>query len=68
MNNSAKIFCPMPNPKPETNYEVVNIISLEFADGLGASIVLDRLSKGPESYLEMRLDGEFASIHTSIGG
>ena len=29
---------------------------------------IDRLSKGPERYLDMRLDGEFASIHTSIGG
>jgi len=67
-DNPVKIFCHMPNPEPETNYEVINTISLEFADGRGASIVLDRLSKGPESYLEMRLDGEFASIHTSIGG
>ncbi len=67
-DNPVRIFCHMPSPKPETNHEVVNIISLEFADGRAASIVLDRLSKGPESYLEMRLDGEFASIHTSIGG
>ena len=67
-DHPTKIFCHMPNPKPETNYEVVNISSLEFADGRAASSVLDRLSKGPESYLDMRLDGEFASIHTSIGG
>jgi predicted dehydrogenase len=31
-------------------------------------MMLNRLSKGPERYLDMRLDGEFASIHTSIGG
>ena len=64
----VKIFAHMPNPKPETQLEAVDILSMEFADGRAATIVLDRLSKGPERYLDMRLDGEFASIHTSIGG
>ncbi len=63
-----KIFAHMPNPKPDAKSDLINIISVEFADGRAASIVLNRLSKGPESYLDMRLDGEFASIHTSIGG
>ena len=58
----------MPNPLGIARCDVVNVISLEFPDGRAASIVLDRLSKGPERYLDMRLDGEFASIHTSIGG
>ena len=31
-------------------------------------MVLDRLSRGAERYLDMRLDGERAAIHTSIGG
>ncbi len=48
--------------------DAVNVIALEFADGRGASIVLDRLSRGPDHYLDLRLDGEFAAIHTSIGG
>jgi hypothetical protein len=41
---------------------------MEFADGRGASIVLDRASRGPELYLDMRLDGESAIVHTAIGG
>jgi predicted dehydrogenase len=41
---------------------------MEFADGRAASMVLDRLSRGRERYLDVRLDGERGSIHTSIGG
>lgn len=58
----------MPKPKAEYNSDMINLVSLEFADGRAASIILNRISKGPERYLDMRLDGEFASIHTSIGG
>ena len=64
----VKIFAHMPNPQPGLSSEPINMISLEFADGRAASIVLDRLSKGPERYLDMRLNGEYASIYTSIGG
>lgn len=67
-NDPVKIIAHMPNPKPEAKSDLINVISVEFADGRAASIVLNRLSKGPERYLDMRLDGEFASIHTSIGG
>lgn len=63
-----KVWAHMPNPGWRMKSDAINIISLEFADGRAASIVLDRLSKGPERYLDMRLDGEFSSIHTSIGG
>lgn len=64
----VKVMAHMPNPLGIMKSDVINIISMEFADGRAASIVLDRLNKGPERYLDMRLDGEFASIHTSIGG
>ena len=67
-SDPVRIFCHIPTPRDVRNPEPVNIISVEFSDGRAASIVLDRLSKGPERYLEMRLDGEHASIHTSIGG
>jgi predicted dehydrogenase len=67
-DNPARVIAQMPNPLGIARCDVVNVISLEFSDGRAASIVLDRLSKGPERYLDMRLDGEFASIHTSIGG
>jgi predicted dehydrogenase len=64
----TRVYAVMPQPIPGVHTDVVNIVSLEFADGRAASIVLDRLSKGPERYLNMRLDGEFAAIQTSIGG
>ena len=58
----------MPNPLGRAHCDVINVITLEFADGRGASIVLDRVSRGPERYLDMRLDGERGIVHTSIGG
>lgn len=64
----VKVMAHMPNPLGIMKSDVINIISVEFSDGRAASIVLNRLSKGPERYLDMRLDGEFATIHTSIGG
>jgi D-apiose dehydrogenase len=63
-----RVMAHMPNPLGALKSDALNIISVEFSDGRAAAIVLDRLSKGPERYLDMRLDGEFASIHTSIGG
>ncbi|MBA2524653.1 MAG: Gfo/Idh/MocA family oxidoreductase [Pyrinomonadaceae bacterium] len=63
-----RVLAHMPNPLGALKSDALNIISVEFSDGRAATIVLDRLSKGPERYLDMRLDGEFASIHTSIGG
>jgi D-apiose dehydrogenase len=64
----VRLLAHMPTPGPEKGHDTVNMVSMEFADGRAASILLDRLSKGPERYLDMRLDGERASIHTSIGG
>lgn len=64
----VRLSAHMPNPQGRAKCDVVNTINLEFADGRGASIVLDRLSRGPERYLDVRLDGESASVHTSIGG
>lgn len=67
-NEPATITAQMPNPLKKFNSDALNLITLEFADGRAASIILNRLSKAPESYLDMRLDGEHASVHTSIGG
>jgi predicted dehydrogenase len=66
--NPIRLLAHMPNPGRRAKCDVINVITLEFDDGRGASIVLDRLSRGPERYLDMRLDGESAAIHTSIGG
>ncbi len=64
----VSISAQMPNPLSKFNSDVVNLITLEFSDGRAASIILNRLSKSPERYLDMRLDGEFGSVQTSIGG
>jgi predicted dehydrogenase len=58
----------MPRPDPGVGWDAINLVAMDFADGRAASVVLDRLSKGRERYLDMRLDGERAAIHTSIGG
>ncbi|MEP6900824.1 MAG: Gfo/Idh/MocA family oxidoreductase [Actinomycetota bacterium] len=62
------ISAQMPNPLTKFHSDALNLITLEFADGRAASIILNRLSSAPERYLDMRLDGENASVHTSIGG
>jgi len=64
----VRIIAHMPDPQAKAETDVINVVCVEFADGRAASMMLNRLSKGPERYLDMRLDGEFASIHTSIGG
>jgi predicted dehydrogenase len=64
----SRLWAHMPKPIPGSDTESLNVIAMEFPDGRAASILLDRLSKGPERYLDMRLDGENAAIHTSIGG
>lgn len=62
------ISAQMPNPLSKFRSDALNLITLEFADGRAASIILNRLSNAPERYLDMRLDGENASVYTSIGG
>lgn len=62
------ISAQMPNPLSKFHSDVLNMIILEFPDGRAASIILNRLSNAPERYLDIRLDGENASVHTSIGG
>ena len=64
----VKLLAHMPVPQAKGESDAINVVCVEFADGRAASMMLNRLSKGPERYLDMRLDGEFASIHTSIGG
>ncbi|MEO6051183.1 MAG: Gfo/Idh/MocA family oxidoreductase [Pyrinomonadaceae bacterium] len=62
------ISAQMPNPFSKFHSDALNLITLEFQDGRAASIILNRMSNAPERYLDMRLDGEHASVHTSIGG
>jgi predicted dehydrogenase len=67
-DSPRQIMAHLPHPDPSLGWDAVNVVAMEFADGRGASMVLDRLSKGRERYLDLRLDGERAAIHTSIGG
>ncbi|HEY8061531.1 MAG TPA: Gfo/Idh/MocA family oxidoreductase [Gemmatimonadales bacterium] len=64
----SRVMAHMPRPDATVSWDSINLVALDFADGRAASAVLDRLSKGPERYLDFRLDGEHAAIHTSIGG
>lgn len=64
----TRIMAHMPRPDAGVAWDAINLVAMEFGDGRAASAVLDRLSKGPERYLDFRLDGEHAAIHTSIGG
>jgi predicted dehydrogenase len=64
----TRILAHMPRPEPSVAWDAINLVTMDFADGRAASFVLDRLSKGTERYLDIRLDGDNAAIHTSIGG
>lgn len=64
----VRILAHMPKSPADPEADLLNITSIEFPGGRAATIILDRLSKGPERYLDIRLDGEFAAISTSIGG
>lgn len=58
----------MPKPTGPGSPDLLNMIELQFSNDRVALIVLDRLSKGRHRYLDIRLDGENATIETSIGG
>ncbi len=64
----SRVTAHMPNPDAARAWDPVNVVAMDFADGRAASMVLDRLSAGPERYLDLRLDGEHGAIHTSLGG
>lgn len=64
----VRVMAHMPKSSDAPDADLLNIISIEFPGGRAATIVLDRLSKGPERYLDIRLDGELAAVSTSIGG
>jgi len=61
----VRICAHMPDPV-KTNRDVVNVVSVEFCDGRGASMILNRIHQGLERYLVIRLNGEVASIETTM--
>jgi predicted dehydrogenase len=58
----------MPRGKQPGGPDYLNLIQLEFSGDRVAHITLDRLSRGRHRYLDIRLDGEHASIETMLGG
>ena len=64
----SRIIAHAPRADPSVDWSAIQVVAMEFRDGRAASFVLDRVSRGPERYLDIRLDGERAAVHTSIGG
>ena len=58
----------MPKPTNPDGADYLNLIQLEFSGDRVAHITLDRLSRGPHRYLDIRLDGTAACIETRLGG
>ncbi len=64
----VQVYAQMAAPGAPTGTDLINVVTLTFADGRLASIVLDRVCRGPHRYLELRLDGTKASYRASFGG
>lgn len=58
----------MPRGNDPTGPDYLNLIQLEFSGDRVAHIILDRLSRGPDRYLDIRLNGTKGCIETSLGG
>lgn len=58
----------MPRPGRPGGPDYLNLIQLEFSGDRVAHITLDRLSRGPHRYLDIRLDGSRACVETRLGG
>lgn len=58
----------MPRPGRPDGPDYLNLIQMEFSGDRVAHITLDRLSRGPHRYLDIRLDGSRACIETRLGG
>ena len=58
----------MPKGGRRDGPDYLDLIQLEFSGDRVAQITLDRLSRGPHRYLELRLDGSRGCVETSLGG
>ncbi len=63
----TRVYAQMDSPDAPANTDLVDVVTLTFPGGRLASIVLDRVSRGPHRYLEMRMDAEQASLRASFG-
>jgi len=66
--NPSVISARMPRAGSPNGPDYLDLIQLEFSRDRVALVTLDRLSRGRHRYLDVRLDGEVASIETSLGG
>lgn len=64
----VRVRARMPRPKGPEQADHLVLVELEFPGERCALIMLDRLSKGRHRYLDIRLDGDEATIETTIGG
>jgi D-apiose dehydrogenase len=62
------IYARMPRGKHAGGPDHLDLIELRFSGDRAAHIILDRLSRGPHRYLDMRIDGSKGTIETSLGG
>lgn len=63
----VRLFAHMPRPSGIVA-DAINVVVLTFAQGRSATVVLNRLSRGPARYLDVSLTGDRASVEASIGG
>ena len=54
--------------EPRDDADAVQVVTLEFAGGRLGLVVMDRVSRGGDRYLEVRADCEQASLRASWGG
>ena len=64
----SRISARMPKPGRPEGADYLNLIQMEFSGDRVAHITLDRLSRGPHRYLDIRLDGTQSCIETRLGG
>jgi predicted dehydrogenase len=58
----------MPRPGGQDAPDLLDLVQLEFSRDRVASVVLDRLCRGPHRYLAVRLDGSAGTIESTLGG
>lgn len=66
--NPGYIRARMPKGDHQDGPDYLNLIELGFSGDRVAHITLDRLSRGPHRYLDIRLDGSHGVVESSIGG
>ena len=64
----AAVTARMPRPGTQDGPDLLDLVQLEFSRDRVASVVLDRLCRGPHRYLAVRLDGSAGCIESTLGG